>query len=161
MSSPALSTGVQSPAPDVALDLRGRSELASGLLDAAAAPRSTRGCGVEPAPEELGVASNGTRPAPEELAGTGPLLDQVDGDGPELARRFYLEEMMPGRGAPPRRARAAGARLRVASTRGADGARRTTKLTPSLLPLFGPSAAPSRTPNPAMRHGVFPRRVSG
>ncbi|WP_437514995.1 hypothetical protein [Sorangium sp. So ce1099] len=53
-SSSALSAGVQSPAPDVALDLRGRSELADGLLDAAAAPRSTRGCGVEPAFEELG-----------------------------------------------------------------------------------------------------------
>ena len=54
LSSPVLSTGVQSPSPDVALDLRGRSELAGVLLDAAAAPRSTRGCGVEPALEELG-----------------------------------------------------------------------------------------------------------
>ncbi|XXT16588.1 hypothetical protein WME94_40790 [Sorangium sp. So ce429] len=70
-SSPALSAGVQSPAPDVALDLRGRSELAGGLLHA---PQSTKGCGVEPALEELGVASNGTRPAPEELAGGGPVL---------------------------------------------------------------------------------------
>ncbi|WP_434044046.1 MULTISPECIES: hypothetical protein [Sorangium] len=61
--APVLSTGVQSPAPDVALDLRARSELAGGLLYAVAAPRSTRGCGVEPAFEELGVAI-ATRPDP-------------------------------------------------------------------------------------------------
>nr|AYM54300.1 hypothetical protein [Sorangium cellulosum] len=47
-SSPALSAGVQSPAPDVALDLRGRSELAGILLNTAAAPPSDQAAASSP-----------------------------------------------------------------------------------------------------------------
>ncbi|XXX74643.1 hypothetical protein WMF30_44035 [Sorangium sp. So ce134] len=51
----------------VLLDARGRSAIESGL---------------------------GAEPALEALAGDVAERDQVDGEGPELARRFYLEKMI-------------------------------------------------------------------
>ncbi|AGP41284.1 hypothetical protein [Sorangium cellulosum] len=40
-------------------------------------------------------AGRGAESALEALAGDVPELDEVDGDGPELARRFYVEKKIP------------------------------------------------------------------
>ncbi|WP_437552952.1 hypothetical protein WME97_16970 [Sorangium sp. So ce367] len=50
--------------------------------------------------------------------------------------------------------------LGVTSARVAEGARRTTKSSPSFSPFFGPSATLPRTPNPAIRLDVLSERVS-
>ncbi|WP_441287576.1 hypothetical protein ACSRUE_36315 [Sorangium sp. KYC3313] len=99
-SSPALSTGVQSPAPDVALDTRTAASSSPASSSTLRSRCPLRGHVRRQRDRTLArlhldargrSAGRSAEPALQELAGEVTELDQVDGDGPELARRFYLE----------------------------------------------------------------------